>query len=139
MNKPGKPARRPGKRATELFDIVLGREGRRVLRAVKATSPDLARLLVEYPFGEIYPRTGLTLKMRELVAIASLASMGNARPQLKMHVHGALNVGCSHEEVLEVLLMVTVFAGFPAALNAVNAAGEVFKERGILHRREKDG
>jgi 4-carboxymuconolactone decarboxylase len=120
------------------FDAVLGEAGEKVLRSLRATSPDLARLLVEYPFGEIYSRPGLDLKTRELVALAALAALGNARPQLKMHVQGALNVGCTRTEILEVLLMVTVFAGFPAALNGVDAAREVFEERDTISEKEKN-
>lgn len=124
-------------RGQDGFDIVLGSEGQNVLQALSITSPDLARLLVEYPFGEIYSRPGLELKTRELVAIAHLSALGNARPQMKMHVHGALNVGCTRTEILEVLLMTTVFAGFPAALNAVDAAREVFAERDTASEKEK--
>jgi 4-carboxymuconolactone decarboxylase len=115
-------------KGSEEFKTVLGGIGEKVLAAVGPTSPDLARLLVEYPFGEIYSRPGLDFKTRELVAIAALAALGTARPQLKMHVHGALRVGCSRAEIIEVLLMMTVFAGFPAALNACDAAREVFEE-----------
>jgi len=136
---PRTPAKRrtraPGDRSRILFEKVLGAEGERVLRTVCRTSPDLARLLVEYPFGQIYPRRGLDLKTRELTALAALAALGNAKAQLKMHVHGALNVGCSRTQILEVLLMTTVFAGFPAALNAVSAAREAFEERSALRRK----
>jgi 4-carboxymuconolactone decarboxylase len=133
----------PGGRQSHLkgrdgFDAVLGREGERVRKALEVTSPDLARLLVEFPFGEIYSRPGLDLKTRELAVIAALAALGNARPQLKMHIHGALNVGCTRTEILEVLLMMTVFAGFPAALNAMDAAREAFEDRKSLKEKEKN-
>ena len=52
----------------------------------------------------------LTVKEREIATIAALAALGNARPQLKVHTHGALNVGCTREEVVEVLI---IYAGFP--------------------------
>lgn len=126
-------------RGRDEFAAVLGLEGEKVLSALHATSPDLARLLVEFPFGEIYSRPGLDFKTRELIAIAALAALGNARPQLKMHIHGALNVGCTRTEILEVLLMITVFAGFPAALNGMDAARETFEERNTTARREKNG
>jgi 4-carboxymuconolactone decarboxylase len=111
------------------FKRVLGEQGEDVLRSLADISPDLARLVVEYPFGDIYSRPGLDFRTRELVAVAALATLGNARPQLKMHIHGALNVGCTREEVLEVILQMSIFAGFPAALNSVSAAREVFEER----------
>jgi len=133
------PSRTRESKAARLFTRVLGSEGQKVAGSVRATSPELARLLVEIPFGEVYPRRGLDLKTRELTALASLAALGNARPQLKMHVHGALNVGCTRVQILEVLLMTMVFAGFPAALNAVVAAREVFDERSSQVRKEKKG
>lgn len=55
--------------------------------------------------------------------------MGNAAPQLKVHIHGALNVGCTQEEVVEIIMQMAVYAGFPAALNGLSAAREVFAER----------
>jgi 4-carboxymuconolactone decarboxylase len=99
----------------------------------------MARLYVQVPFGEVYSRRGLDLKTRELTALAALTALGNARPQLKMHIHGALNVGCTRAQILEVVLMTMLFAGFPAALNAVDAAREVFAERAALGRKEKKG
>lgn len=115
---------------------VLGSAGEKVLEALNSSCPDLARLFVSYPFGEIYSRPALDFKTRELVAIAALAAQGTARPQLKMHILGALNVGCTRLEVVEVLLMMTVFAGFPAALNAVDAMREVFDEIDNPSKRE---
>ncbi|HEY7164021.1 MAG TPA: carboxymuconolactone decarboxylase family protein, partial [Candidatus Binatia bacterium] len=58
-----------------------------------------------------------------------LTAMGNAAPQLKAHIDGALNVGCTREEVIEVIMQMAVYAGFPAALNGLFAAKEVFAER----------
>lgn len=132
----------PRKRVKKLkgaaeFRAVLGPEGERVRESLGHTFPDLARLLVEFPFGEVYGRPALGRKIRELIAIAALAAKGNARPQLKMHVHGALRVGCSRKEVLEVLLMMTVFAGFPAALNGVEVAREAFDEYGRTKRKRE--
>ena len=125
--------------AARLFARVLGSAGQAAAASVRKTSPELARLLVQVPFKEVYPRRGLDLKTRELTALAALAALGNARPQLKMHVHGALNVGCTKVQILEVLLMTMVFAGFPAALNAVDAAREAFEERAAHGRKEKKG
>ncbi len=49
--------------------------------------------------------------------------------QLKVHIHGVLNVGCTKEEVVEIMMQMVVYAGFPAALNGLFAAKEVFSER----------
>jgi 4-carboxymuconolactone decarboxylase len=101
----------------------------RVTESLKDTAPDLARYAMEFPYGDIYSRPGLDLKQREIAAIASLAAMGGAEPQLKFHISAALNVGLSREEVTEVVMQTAVYAGFPRTLNAMNAAIEVFAER----------
>jgi 4-carboxymuconolactone decarboxylase len=63
--------------------------------------------------------------------VAALTALGNATPQLKVHIHGALNVGCTPAEIVEVMLQMAVYAGFPAAINAINVARDVFNERGV--------
>ncbi len=65
-------------------------------------------------------------KLREIAVVASLTALGNAAPQLKVHIHAALNVGVTREEVVEVIMQMAVYAGFPAALNGLTAAREVF-------------
>ncbi|MEN6329515.1 MAG: carboxymuconolactone decarboxylase family protein [Methanobacteriaceae archaeon] len=91
-------------------------------------APDLAQYVVEFPYGDIYNRPGLDLKTRELVTIASITTMGGASTQLKSHIRGALNVGCAKKEILEVIIQMAVYAGFPRAINGVLAAKEVFEE-----------
>lgn len=104
-------------------------QGQRVIEALKDIAPDLARYVIEFPFGDIYSRPGLDLKSREIATVAALTAMGTAAPQLKVHIHGALNVGCTRQEVIEVIIQMAVYAGFPAALNGIFAAKEVFEER----------
>ncbi|NYT18583.1 MAG: carboxymuconolactone decarboxylase family protein [Methanobacteriales archaeon] len=94
-------------------------------------APDLARYVVEFPYGDIYTRPGLDLKIRELVTISAITTMGGADTQLKSHIRGALNVGCTKEEILEVIIQMAVYAGFPRAINGVLAAKEVFGEEEI--------
>ena len=106
-----------------------GMAGQRVIDSLADIAPDFARYLIEFPFGDIYSRPQLDLKSREIGVVAALTAMGNAAPQLKVHIHGALNVGCSREEVVEIIMQMAVYAGFPAALNGLFAAKEVFAER----------
>ena len=106
-----------------------GEAGERVIESLKDIAPDLARYIIEFPFGDIYSRPGLDLKSREIAVVAALTALGNAAPQLKVHVHGALNAGCTRQEVVEVIMQMAVYAGFPAALNGMFTAKEVFKER----------
>ncbi len=91
-------------------------------------APDLARFVAEFPYGDIYTRPGLDLKTRELVTVGAITALGTAPLQLKSHIKGALNVGCTREEIVEVLIQMAVYAGFPAALNGIYAAKEVFEE-----------
>ena len=104
-------------------------QGERVIQALKDIAPDLARYVIEFPFGDIYSRPGLDLKSREIATVAALTAMGTAAPQLKVHIHGALNVGCTRQEVVEIIIQMAIYAGFPAALNGIFAAKEVFEER----------
>ncbi|MFD2184111.1 carboxymuconolactone decarboxylase family protein [Rhodoplanes azumiensis] len=106
-----------------------GAAGERVIDALADVAPDFARLLIEFPFGDIYDRPGLDLRSREIATVAALAALGNARPQLEVHLHAALNVGVSREELIEILMQMAVYAGFPAALNGLFAAKAVFAER----------
>ena len=99
------------------------------LQGLAATSPDLARCLVEFPFGDIYPRPGLDLKTREMLTVAALTVLGYPQAELKEHIQGAMNVGCTCEEILEIILQMAVYAGFPAALEAVKTAASVFGEK----------
>jgi 4-carboxymuconolactone decarboxylase len=116
-------------RGWERLKEVDGEAGQKVIDSLKDIAPDFARLVIEFPFGDIYSRPGLDLKSREIAVVAALTALGNAAPQLKVHLHGALNVGCSRQEVVEVIVQMAVYAGFPAALNGLSAAKEVFKER----------
>jgi 4-carboxymuconolactone decarboxylase len=106
-----------------------GEAGERVIDALKDIAPDLGRFIIEFPFGDVYSRPGLGLKEREIVTVSALAAMGNALPQLKIHIHAALNVGCTRQEIVEIMIQMAVYAGFPAALNGMFAAKEVFAER----------
>ncbi len=118
------------RRGWEKLKEVDGDAGERVIESLKDIAPDFARLLIEFPFGDIYSRPGLDLKSREIAVVAALTALGNATPQLKVHINGALNVGCTEQEVVEVIMQMSVYAGFPAALNGLFAAKAVFDERG---------
>jgi len=90
-----------------------------VKSGVAEVAPDFARMVIEFAFGDIYSRDALDLKSRELIAIAALAACGHAGPQLRVHVESAESAGISKAEVIEVLMQIALYAGFPAALNAL--------------------
>lgn len=114
---------------TKLCEID-GEAGERVLESLEGIAPDFARYLIEFPFGDIYSRPNLDLKSREIAVVAGLTALGNAAPQLKVHIQGALNVGVSRAEVVEIIMQMAVYAGFPAALNGLAVAKEVFAQEG---------
>lgn len=118
-------------RGWEKLREIDGEAGERVIASLADIAPDFARYLIEFPFGDLYSRPGLDLPRREIAVVAALTALGNATPQLKVHLHAALNVGCTPTEIIEVLMLMSVYAGFPAALNGLFAAREVFAERGV--------
>lgn len=112
-----------GQRALSEID---GKGGENVVASLADIAPDFARYLIEFPFGDIYSRPGLDLRSREIATIAALTALGNAAPQLKVHIAAGLNVGLSRTEIVETIMQMAVYAGFPAALNGLFAAKEVF-------------
>jgi 4-carboxymuconolactone decarboxylase len=105
-----------------------GHGGQKVIDALADIAPDFGRYIIEFPFGDIYSRQGLDLRSREVATIAALTALGNAAPQLKVHIQAGLNVGLSRNEIVETIMQMAIYAGFPAALNGLFAAKEVFAE-----------
>jgi 4-carboxymuconolactone decarboxylase len=108
---------------------ITGDSGEIVVQSLRDLAPDLAEWIIDFSYGDVMARPGLDLRSRQFATIAALTALGNAQPQLKVHIEAALNVGCSRQEIIEVILQMAVFAGFPAAINALNVAREVFKAR----------
>ena len=90
------------------------------------SAPDLAKYIYEFAFGDMHSRPGLTMKQREISIIASLTTLGHAKIELESHINMALNIGVTREEILEVIMQMAVYAGFPAAVNGVYVARDVF-------------
>src|SRR5471032_2288820 len=114
-----------GKRVLSEID---GEAGEKVIDSLADIAPDFARYVLEFPFGDIYSRPGLDIRAREIATIAALTALGNATPQLKVHIAAGLNVGISRDEIVETIMQMAVYAGFPAALNGLFAAKEVFRD-----------
>jgi 4-carboxymuconolactone decarboxylase len=96
-----------------------------LIRSTDAIAPDLARYVIEFAYGDIYSRPGLLPKQRELCIVATLTALGNRERQLRDHIKAALNSGCTPRELTETILMMAVYAGFPAAINGMQIAREV--------------
>jgi 4-carboxymuconolactone decarboxylase len=108
---------------------IYGDRSEMLVAALGEVTSDLSRYVIEFGFGDIHCRPGLDLKSREIATVAALTALGTAAPQLRAHIHAALNVGCSQEEIIEVILQMALYAGFPATINGIQAAKEVFIER----------
>ena len=122
-------------KGVETLNEISGNAVQRINDLLGDICPDMAKLVIEFPYGDIYSRPGLDMKSRELITIASLTTLGYAKDQLKAHVDNALSVGCTTEEIVEVIMQMAIYAGFPAALNGLFAAKEVFMEKGLIGER----
>src|SRR5262249_34750166 len=114
-------------RLTELA----GPQGERVIEGLKGVAPDLARYVVEFGYGDVYSRSGLGDRERQLIAIGTLTALGGAEPQLEYHIGIALNVGVRPGEIVETIVHCTPFVGFARTLNAARSAKRVFAARGV--------
>lgn len=115
----------------ERLKEVDGVGGENVVKSLKEVAPDLGRYIVEFAFGDIYSRGGLSMGEREMITLASLLTAGGCEPQLEVHINGALNVGISPGAVVETFIQCIPYTGFPRVLNAVFTAKKIFSERGI--------
>ena len=95
---------------------------------IAEVAPDFARMVIEFAFGDRYARKGLDLKARELVAIAVLAASGKTGPQLRVHVESAASAGIAKTEIIEVLMQIALYSGFPTALNALAECHDLLTE-----------
>ncbi len=119
-------------RGWEKLRELAGADGERVIETLRELSPDLARLVVEFGYGDVYTRPGLDLRQRQMIAIAALTALGGAEAQLEYHVRIGLNVGLEPGEIVETVVHCTPFVGFARALNAARAVKRAFSARGIL-------
>ena len=106
-----------------------------IFGAIDDIAPDMARFVVEFPYSEIYTRPEVDLKTRELCTVAALTVLGTV-PQLKDHIGAALNVGNSPTEIVEIIMQMSAYAGFPKAINGIAAAKEVFIEKDLMPVRD---
>jgi 4-carboxymuconolactone decarboxylase len=118
-------------RGWERLQELAGEHGERVIEGVRDVSPDLARYVVEFGYGDIYSREGLDDRTRQLTAIAALTALGGAEPQLEYHMGIALNVGVEPGEIVETIIHLVPFLGFARTLNAARSAKRVFASRGL--------
>jgi 4-carboxymuconolactone decarboxylase len=113
-------------RGSELLEQIHVGGGAHLVDALSDIAPDLARYIVEFGFGDVYARPGLSLRDRQIATVAALTALGTAQAQLVAHIEGALAVGVTRQEIVEVIIQMALYGGFPAAMNAVDAARTAF-------------
>lgn len=102
-----------------------------IFKELEDVAPEISRFVVEFPYSEIYTRQEVDLKTRELCTVAALTAIGTIT-QLKDHINAALNVGNTPREIVEIIMQMSAYAGFPKAINGAIAAKEVFAEKNLL-------
>ena len=117
-------------RGRKLLAEINGKNADALVESLRDVAPDMHRYVFEFAYGDIYSRPGLDVKSRELATVAALTVLGYEW-ELKAHIDAAVNTGWTKQEIVEAIMQMAVYAGFPAALNGLHAADEVFKRRGL--------
>ena len=120
------------RRGEKLRINMFGQEnvGRRV-DALGEFGKPLQHIINAYAYGDVWSRTALPPASKSLVMIAMMAAAGHEN-ELRVHLQGAVNNGCSAEEIQEVLLLLTMYCGIPAANKAHGIAVDVLREAGKI-------
>ena len=103
--------------SSEKMDLVTNR--------LAEVAPDFARLVIEYAFGAIFARDVLDMRSRELIAISVLTARGDSIAPLRAHITSALKFGISQAEVVESMMQVSIYSGFPVVINALTACHDL--------------
>lgn len=104
----------------------------KIILSLGDVAPDFVDYLIE-SFGDNYSRPYLSIKERELIAIASLVSLGHL-DRIDSHVHGAKNSGASMNQIIEVIMQMSYFSGFPAAVNGLLALKKTMQDKEVESR-----
>ena len=116
------------RRGTEALLRIHGERGAGYVAQLAKFAPDFAAMLTDFAYGDIYARPGLDPRTRQIATIAALTTLGDTQHELTIHIRSALNAGCTRTEVVEVIMQMAVYAGFPRALAALTAARAAFAE-----------
>jgi 4-carboxymuconolactone decarboxylase len=93
----------------------------------------MAQFIIDFSYGDIFSREIVSPKHKEIAMIAVCVAKGTMEPQMKVHLRAALNVGCTKQEIVELMYHMSIYAGFPAALNGLSATRQVFQGYGSTH------
>jgi len=108
---------------------VLGEKADEIIDGFNSVSPDFANYIVEFAYGDLYAREGLSHKLRELAAVSCLIGQGNTGLPLKAHLKAMLNVGWSKEEIIELIIFLVGYKGFPSSVDAILHLKDIINEQ----------
>ena len=123
-------------RGNQVINKLSGGAGQPVLEGLRQDFPFLADAIIDYSLGEVWSRSKLDDRTRQLATVAAFAAQGNL-PQLKIHAGYALRLGVTQNELKEIVYLTTVTAGFPRAIDAAQALREVFAVQSSRPRTTK--
>lgn len=133
-------AQQPGSeriaRGEEVMNALNEGKPQPALEALRSDFPFLAEAIASYALGDVWGRSALDPRARQIATVAAFAATGQ-RSVLKIHAGYALNLGVTRDELKEVIYLTTVHAGFPRAIEAAQALSELFKERDQMERGGK--
>lgn len=121
---PASPTRH--ERGIAALSRIHGERGLGYVETLRETFPDFADMLTGFAYGDIYARDGLDPKSRQIATISALTILGDSRHELEIHIQSALRIGCTRTEIIEVIMQMAVYGGFPRALSALAAAKAAF-------------
>lgn len=111
-----------------IFESALGVSADDFIAPFADVAPGFAEMILETEFGNAYQRSGLDLKTRELIIVATCAMLGaTGIDAVKMHIRAAIRAGASRAEVIEALVQISFSAGLPTSIGAIQAAKSVFE------------
>ncbi|KJC48126.1 hypothetical protein UP09_08825 [Bradyrhizobium sp. LTSP885] len=113
-------------RGEQKIGEILGQTAADVENSLGELAPALATYVLETIYGQIYQSPTLDSRTRQIVTVASLATLGTAGPQLRTHIGGALKCGVTREELVEIMVQLVPYAGVATAINGVAACRDVF-------------
>jgi 4-carboxymuconolactone decarboxylase len=117
------------RRGSETRTRVMGPGGAERRARMRKLHPDLERHLIENAWGQVNSRPGLDIRTRELITVGILLALGRER-EAAGHIGGALNVGVTREELVELLIHCTAYAGFPTMVTGVELLIQALEARG---------
>lgn len=112
----------------ETLNLTSKGAGKRVVESLSEIAPEMADFIIDFAYADVFSRPVLSAKDKEVAMIAVCTALGGMEPQMKVHIRAALNVGCTWEELVELMNHMAVYAGFPAALNGISVLKELKTE-----------